>query len=357
MDFQLKRDDLHQTRFADVDPPEIGDGEALLNVDTFGLTSNNITYAVFGDAMNYWDFFPAGEGWGRMPVWGFAEVAESKADGLEEGTRVYGYLPPSTSLAVVPERIDERGFNDGAPHRKPLPSAYQGYRDVKTDAIYEESKENEQILFWPLFYTSFLVDDFLADEDFFGAGTMVLSSASSKTALIAAYLLSQREGIDVIGLTSPGNKDFVEGLGVYGHTVTYDEVDSLPKEKAVYVDMSGDGGVRSAVHGHFGDDLAHSASVGMTHWDQMAVRGEGKLPGPKPVFFFAPDRIKKRGSDWGAAKLDANVAEAWKPFADWAGGWLEVNKVNGQDELQAAYLEVLDGKIDPKAGHVVSLGD
>jgi hypothetical protein len=354
MDFELRRDDLHRTRFTDSDPPEPGDGQAQLRVESFGLTTNNITYAIFGDAMSYWDFFPGSEqGWGRMPVWGFAHVSESRHPDLPEGTRVYGYLPPSTGVVVVPDRVDERGFVDAAPHRAPLPSAYQGYRRVDADPVHRDDREHEQILFWPLFYTSYLIDDFLADEDFWGADTIVLSSASSKTAIIAAYLLAQREGIELVGLTSPRNSEFVEELKVYDAIVTYDAIDSLPGDRAVYVDMSGDGGVRSGVHDHYGHRLAHSAMVGMTHWDKMAQSGD--LPGPKPIFFFAPDRIRKRGSDWGTAKLDASVAEAWHPFADWAGGWIEVERVEGNDEIERVYLQLLDGEIDPKTGHVVSL--
>ena len=59
MDFELNRKDLHDSRFVVGEPPSLADGEALLRVESFGLTANNITYAVFGDAMNYWDFFPA----------------------------------------------------------------------------------------------------------------------------------------------------------------------------------------------------------------------------------------------------------------------------------------------------------
>ena len=217
-------------RFADAETPQAGDGEAVLAVESFGLTANNITYAVFGEAMNYWDFFPAEEGWGRMPVWGFASVSESKHADLDEGTRVYGYLPPSNHLLIVPDRIDDHGFIDAAPHRAPLPSAYQGYRRTDTDPIYDADREDEQTIFWPLFYTSFLIDDEIEDEKFFGADTVALSSASSKTALIAAFLLAQRQG-DLIGLTSAGNKEFVEGLKVYDEVLTYDEVGSLPREK------------------------------------------------------------------------------------------------------------------------------
>ena len=355
MDFELNRKDLHDTRFVLGDPPSPEDGQALLRIESFGLTSNNITYAVFGEAMKYWDFFPASDpGWGRLNVWGYAHVEESRHPGLAVGERVYGYFPCASHLVVVPDRINEKGFVDAAAHRASLPSAYQGYRNVDTDPVYSADLEAEHIIFFPLFFTSFLIDDFLADEDFFGADTIVISSASSKTAIIAAYLLAKREGVEVVGLTSAGNRAFVEGLNVYDSVHLYDAISELPGERAVYVDISGDGAVRTDVHARYGDRLAHSSAVGVTHWTQMG-QGAGELAGPKPVFFFAPDRIKKRGTDWGTAKLDETVAEAWAPFARWASNWLRVERISDQDDIQRVYLELLDGKLDPTAGAVVEL--
>src|SRR5271166_6375968 len=121
MDFLIATADLHRVRVLDAAPPGLEPGQVLLTVDSFGLTSNNITYAMFGQAMSYWSFFPAEEGWGRMPVWGFAEVASSEHHAVEPGTRVYGYLPPSTELVVTAARVDARGFIDGSPHRSTLP--------------------------------------------------------------------------------------------------------------------------------------------------------------------------------------------------------------------------------------------
>src|SRR6476619_5477629 len=92
-DFLVMRKDLRETRIDESAEPEIGAGQALLRVDTFGLTANNITYG------------------------GFGEVERSEADEVAEGTRVYGYLPPSSYLAVEPADADERGFVDGAAHR------------------------------------------------------------------------------------------------------------------------------------------------------------------------------------------------------------------------------------------------
>jgi hypothetical protein len=355
VDFELNRKDLHDTRFVPGDPPSPEEGQALLRIESFGLTANNITYAVFGDAMNYWGFFPASDpGWGKLNVWGYAHVQESLHPELKQGMRVYGYLPCASHLLVVPDRVNEKGFVDAAPHRATLPSAYQGYRDVATDPVYSVDFEAEHILFFPLFFTSFLIDDFLADEDFFGADTIVISSASSKTAIIAAYLLAKRDGVEVVGLTSAGNREFVEGLDVYDAVHLYDDVSQLPGERAVYVDVSGDGTVRADVHAHYGDRLAHSAAVGVTHWTQM-TQGAGELAGPRPVFFFAPDRITKRGADWGTAKLDESVAAAWTPFAQWASDWLRVEHISSEGDIQRAYLELLDGKVDPTAGTVVEL--
>jgi NADPH:quinone reductase-like Zn-dependent oxidoreductase len=354
VDFLIAKDDLHRCRFLDAPQPEPAPGQALLKVTSFGLSANNITYAVFGEAMSYWSFFPAEDGWGRVPVWGFAEVAASRHDELAVGARVYGYLPPSTELLVTPTSVDEHGFLDASPHRARLPAAYNGYLRTDADPIYDPAHEDEQMLLRPLFFTSYLIDDLLADSDFFGASTIVLSSASSKTSSALAFLLARRATIDVIGLTSPRSADFARGLGVYDHVIPYDELDSLPRGRAVYVDMAGDAALRTAVHGHFRDELAHSAVVGATHHEHMGAVAD-ELPGPKPMFFFAPDRVSKRTADWGRDGFEEQLAAAWRPYVDWTAGWLEVIHGCGAEALQRAYLDLLDGRIDPAKAHVLTL--
>lgn len=353
-DFLVKRGDIRECRIADSEVPEVGPGQALLRVDAFGLTANNVTYAVMGDAMSYWDFFPADDGWGRVPMWGFAEVERSEAEGVEAGTRVYGYLPPSSHLLVTPQQVGEHGFVDGSPHRAALPSVYHQYLATGPDSLYREDTENAQMLLRPLFVTSFLIDDQLADEGLIERGPIVISSASSKTATAAAFLLSRREGVELVGLTSPASVEFVAGLGIYGRAVAYDEIDSLDGGPATYVDVSGNGAVRHAVHSHFGDELLHSMAVGVTHWEEFGS-GEGELLGPQPTLFFAPDRVVKRSEDWGRANFDQRVADAWHPFCKWTESWLEVIPGAGFGRLESAYLDVLEGGVNPKTAHVISL--
>ncbi len=354
-DFQVKRDELRQCRIVDSDPPNLVSGQALLRVDSFGLTANNVTYAVFGEAMSYWDFFPAPAGWGRVPVWGFAEVERSEADNVEVGSRVFGYLPPSSHLVVEPAEAGESGFLDGSAHRAALPSAYHRYLATAADPFYDSETEAMQMLLRPLFFTSFLIDDQIAADGLTARGPILISSASSKTAIAAAFLLARRDGVELVGLTSKRNREFVEGLGIYDRVVPYEEIDSLEQGPASFVDIAGDGGVRLAVHSHYGDRLLNSMLVGAAHWEELGA-GAGDLPGPAPTLFFAPDRITKRTADWGHSELEARVTEAWHPFCKWAAIWLEPIRGQGFEAVRSAYLDALDGAVKPAHAHVLALG-
>lgn len=358
MDLEVDRSDLHRVRAVVRSPIALEPGAARVRIDSFGLTSNNITYAVFGDAMGYWQFFPAtaegGVSWGRVPVWGFGEVVESAAGELPEGTRIYGYFPMASELVVRPGRMDESGFTDMTEHRQALPTVYNRYAFTQGDPVYHPDREAQQMLLWPLFVTSFVVDDFLVDHALFGAQQVVISSASAKTSIAAAFLLAEREGLEVVGLTSAGNLGFVEGLGCYDRAVSYDDIGTLAVGAACYVDVAGQPGVTAAVHEHFGTTLHYSMVVGQTHWDSQD-RPRGPLGGPKPVFLFAPDQIAKRRKDWGRDGFTDLVSTAWNRFAPWTDGWLNVRHTSGAAGVEEVYRQLLAGRIDPQAGDVCAL--
>jgi hypothetical protein len=304
--------------------------------------------------MSYWDFFPAADGWGRIPMWGFAEVERSRAEDVDPGLRVYGYLPPSSYLVVTPASAGRDGFIDASPQRAALPPTYQRYVATGPDPFYEADTEDLQMLLRPLFFTSFLIDDALSDEGLNARGPIVFSSASSKTAIGSAYLLAQRDGVELVGLTSSRSVEFVDGLGVYDRTVAYDAIESLEHKPATFVDIAGDSGVRLAVHSHYGEELISSVIVGRTHWEEVGAGG-GELPGPSPTIFFAPDRVSKRSEDWGRVALQARVADAWRPFCEWVGGWLEVIGDRGFEAVERVYLDLLEGRVGPGSANVLSI--
>ncbi len=363
MDLEVDRRDLRRVRTVERAPKALEPGEARLRVDSFGLTANNITYAVFGDIMGYWQFFPVpdedataepGDLWGRVPVWGFADVVESTVPDVPETTRVYGYLPMADELVVRPGRVDERGFTDVVPHREALPSVYNRYSFTGSDPIYHHDREPQQMLLWPLFVTSFVVDDFLGDHRLFDSTDAVVSSASAKTSIAAAYLLSEREDVEVVGLTSEANIDFVRGLGCYDRTYVYQDVASLPVHRSCYIDIAGRRDLTRAVHAHFGESLRYSMVVGDTHWED-ASPPDTPVAGPKPTFLFAPDQIAKRRRDWGRDGFEQTVAGAWGRFAPWTDCWMSLRHAGGAAEVERAYRNLVDGRVDPRIGDVCTL--
>ena len=361
LNFIVRRDDLHSSKVLRTPLPgadSLQPGQVLMRIDSFAFTANNVTYAAFGEAMSYWNFFPAPEGWGRIPVWGFADVIASKHETVKPGERFYGYFPMSTHVVLQPERANGAGFHDGAPRRKELHPVYNQYTRCATDTGYDAAREDEQMLLKPLFVTSFLIDDFLADNAFFGARAVVLSSASSKTAYGTAFQLARRgepgTRCEVIGLTSPGNVSFVERLGCYDRVLGYDQIGSLPTDLSlVYVDMAGNAALRSALHHRYAGSMKYSCAVGGTHWD--ALGGAGKLPGPRPTLFFAPAQIKKRAQDWGPAELQQRLAGAWLQFVQATGAWMRVIHGRGPAAVERVYLEVLSGRARPDEGQVLTL--
>lgn len=355
-DFVVKRDDLRESDVLSAPAEEevaLEPGQALLRIDNFSLSANNVTYGAMGDSMNYWDFFPAPEGWGRVPAWGFAEVTRSENDSIPVGTRVYGYFPMSTYLVVRPGRESPDEFTDISPHRAKLPMVYNRYSIVSDP---EEGSDREPLtaLFSPLFATSFLLEDWLAEEEYFGAKKLLLSSASSKTALGLAFLVGnkQLEDVELIGLTSPGNREFVEGTGLYDEVLGYGELSELePAEPAVYLDFAGNGELRADIHGIFGDRLRASVIVGAADWEGlMPPRGNDPLPGPDPGLFFAPDRAEKRLGDWGGEGLKDRVNTEQRKFIESSGEWLTIRRANGPDELGAAFRALVDGDASPDQG-------
>lgn len=328
--------------------PPLAKDQVLMQIEEFALTANNVTYFLLGDLLGYWRFFPAPQGWGRVPVWGFARVVESNHPAVLVGDRYYGFWPMSSHLVIDADQVTEQGLRDNAEHRRSLPLFYNLYNRAGTanptpDAI--------RSLIQPLFTTSFLISDLLNEHQHVGARDVLITAASSKTAFALGFMMAQQRavGIRTIGLTSSGNREFVSSLGCYDKVLTYSEIESLdPATPTAVIDFAGSSTLRTQLHQHFAEQLTYDLMVGLAHAaPDLAAES---LPGAKPQQFFAPARAEQRMREWGPALFASKVGQAWIPFREQAAAILSIQRVHGAAAVMAAWKSLVAGTVKPDFG-------
>ena len=183
-------------------------------------------------------------------------------------------------------------------------------------------------------------------------------SASSKTAIGFSQRAAKRDGLAVVGLTSPANADFVRSLGFYDSVVTYDAIDDpdtgIPLVASVVIDMAGNPNVLAAVHQHLGDRIAHSMMIGRSHHDAVPTSVGAALPGPTPQFFFAPTELDRLVQGWGAAEYRRRTTEATHEFIDASRAWMTIDQRRGPDGPASAWTAIYGGDVSPDVGVIAS---
>jgi len=359
LDFTVKIDKLQESEFvAKTYSDELLSNQVLLEIEKISFTSNNITYGVVGEQMDYWKFFPTQSGYVIIPAWGFANVIISNHPDIQLGQRFYGYYPMSTHLLVTINNVSSEGFVDTTEHRQALPPIYNFYSNTEEDPTFTPETEELISIFRPLFVTSFLIDDALADQNFYNATQIILTSASSKTAQALAYLLAHRKkenGLNFtpLGLTSQKNIEFVKQLGSYDPTISYDEISRLAIDKeSIVVDFTGNHNLQFRLQNLLSNKLVYNCLVGLVDWQNL--EGENPLP-KKGEFFFAPKQARKRQKEWGLVRFQQKIGEAWLQFIDATQSIISIKEHIGAERLKQLYLDMLRGKIDPKHGNIVRL--
>jgi hypothetical protein len=352
--FEVRKDDLYQSRVTSSVTPELELGEVLLKIDRFALTANNVTYGIVGEKLGYWNFFPAESGWGIIPVWGFADVVETRNPDVKIGERLYGYFPMGTHLVIHPGKLKKLRLSDLTKHRAELSPVYNSYARVQNETSYDASMDNERMLLMPLFATSYCLSDFLKGNDYFGATQIIMPSASSKTAIGLAYALrADAVSHSCIGITSSGNRDKVQALGLFDAVFTYGELEDLDNSRtSVIVDMSGNGKVLSDLHAHLGDNMKFTSNVGITHFEANEM-GSSFIR-ERSAMFFAPAHIQKRTNEWGPGVFEERAYRFWYEASLKSRDWLRIDYHEGMDALSGVFAELLAGKVPPDKGTIVS---
>lgn len=360
----IDRKDIAHASVQALDLPPLEDGQIAVSIDSMGLTANNVTYAVFGQHApdfgtggGYWDFFSEPDEPGKLPMWGYATVTQSKCEGISQGDVYYGYLPMASDTILTIGANGKRGFTDVTPRRVELPSLYNKYQLVSQFRDYRPEDHDLWPIYRGLFFTAWFIIDQCEDENDFGSEQILITSASSKTAICSAYLHTQRPGAKarLIGVTSKGNVEYVRSLGLYDDVVTYDSIEDMdPSHTTTLIDIAGNIGVVSGIHSHFKEKLVSSIAVGFSHWD--ADRPEGDIYGIQPKQFFVPTRSKKRATEWGGARLAEAMATSWLSFMGIARSFTQIDRKSGGQEALAAYLDAVSGRTKPRGAVIIERG-
>lgn len=353
--FQVRKDDPAITRCTE-HPVSLSQVQALIRVHRFAVTANNVTYAMVGDRIGYWDFFPTGEdAWGVVPVWGLAEVVDSRAPDVPVGERLYGYWPMAKYLVIEPTNVTETHLFDGSAHRAELPPTYNRYLRLLADPDYDPSLDDARMALWPLYATSFCLHDFLSDRDWCGAEQLVVPSASSKTAIGLAYAVKDDPAAPkLVGVTSAANAGMVAALALYDQVITYDDIESgLRDRPSVIVDMSGDGQVLGRLHRKLGENMRYTSTVGLTHHAGNRM-GEDFIR-ERSEMFFAPGHIQKRAKDWGPGEFERRAAAFWRDAALRSRDWLSISRHHGPEALTRIWDDAIRGVTPPDMARVVAL--
>jgi hypothetical protein len=185
---------------------------------------------------------------------------------------------------------------------------------------------------------------------------VVLSSASSKTALATAHQLKKLGAVDLLALTSPGNEAYVRDTGLYDRVVTYANAASLSSDGGTtFVDFLGRADLTATVHATLGAQLTRSIVIGATDWGDKpggVQPAPADLAGPKPEFFFVPTYAA------GRLQADPNLAAAMltdmRAFYPASRAFVEAERQTGADAIVAAWARLTAGDISPRKGLVLS---
>lgn len=320
-------------------PQRLQPDQVLVHIDHLALTANTMTYAALGASFGYWSLFPASEpGWGRIPAWGHGRVVESRAEGVDPGLRLFGLFAMSTG-GVLTVRRSRLGLRETSQHRLALNPVYNQYAAAsETD---EAALEN-RAAFHPLFIMSFVLAQYLDEMRCFGADTVAVVSASSKTALGLAHLLmATPRHHSLIGLTSERNLAWVKSCELFDRCLSYDSVAELGQSgRCVVIDFSGNGEIVRRIRGVLGPRCIRVVRTGGTHGGAMDLASHADAA---HELFSAPVHIERRVKEWGAQAFDSRLRQALLGFLGTHGMRYTRQYADGADAMADAYRDLQRG--------------
>jgi len=248
------------------------------------------------------------------------------------------------------------------------------------------------MLYRPLFWTSYWCEDWLHTVGSYklerGVNLSILiSSASAKTAFCLAYLVRKRvlsgelKNVTIVALTSKRNVKFTQRLGLYDDVYEYGTFDHGKafqgdnQRRWIYVDVAGNDDLNDRVKAHFASAsvgrIVKNVALGVTNltsgddmkWSHNAfdphapVFAEPSNRWPTVEHFFMPEWLNVRKHQLSIQEIFKRQAEAWAALMKACPKWVEIQRVYGAQEVVSDYVRIAKEGLGPDKGLVWSLWD
>ncbi|KAL6235026.1 hypothetical protein BDW75DRAFT_230632 [Aspergillus navahoensis] len=374
------------------------------------LTSNNLTYALHGTFLRWWDAYPVPHSapapyndsseWGIVPAWGLATVLDSTLPQLPQGTILFGFWPTGShavDLELAPSELDGH-WKEISEHRAHLMPLYNRYRvldtqrkdladfawDAAVGTIFVAGYLLSQYIFTPDpathppihpcgIETDRGVQDWTVADADISKAVFVILGASTKTARSTAYnLLKRPNGTGPLGLlqftSSPGplgeaakvlNEAKGEGKFAVG-TLGYPDVGLAGKwiagveptpEKIVIADFGGRDGVLERVVEDIkrNESLHEVKAVVIAVGNQQKVYTRDEIQARK-ASFVSLNKVQMNTSDVYEAAIKLRGAADYFCEVDKAWkSWLE-DRESAAPDLRLVWGEGIAGEGGIEAG-------
>merc|ERR1711920_880896 len=225
---------------------------------------------------------------------------------------------------------------------------------VDPDPLWDDWK----MVFKEIYTMAFYMDENLLVETGM-INSVIISCASSKTAMALAYCLRMREMRFVYGLTSAEHLDFCKSTDLYHEVYTYDQINEMAtNHTVVYMDFKCDGEVRQNITLRMGTNLMYSMTLGPAVF-QKRMKDQLFEKRAREVLFDESSWRERRRMVAEVTKTGRNekLKYSFKSFIERMKKHVKLQQVCGVKAFQDMYEAVYSNQASPSDAFVCTLHD
>lgn len=349
--------------------PELETGKVLLRVDKFAFSQMTLGYLLKGFTRTfnaYHNFYNYGEdGTYRSACWGYATVMESQHPKVPVGTRLFGLVPAAKYTVELVGGCIPKSKNgmDPAVVEITMEGVPYNMRRFQEMEIVEESAANQEPQWedWRCVLKEIYTMAFYMDENLLVdtgmINSVIISCASSKTAMALAFCLRMREMRYVVGLTSKEHLEFVKSTDLYHEVFTYDDVAQLPQDHTiVYMDFKCDGELRQNITLRMGTNLMYNMVLGPAVF-QRRMKDQVFEKRAREMLFDESSWRERRKMVAEVTKTGRNekLRYSFKTFVERMKRHVKLRHFSGAESLTKMYDRVYSNSALPSEACVCSM--